>query len=197
VLVPEVQLRREWPGGPIIGTFTASHGPDGIRITQFALRVNSGDALDALLGAVQQRREQLAATHGRRVPVFLKIAPDLDEAQVDAIAATLRRHAIDGVIATNTTIARDAVKHLAHGDEAGGLSGAPVFAASNRVIAQLRAALGSAYPIIGVGGVMSAADARAKVAAGANLVQLYTGFIYQGPALVAAAARALAQKVSA
>jgi dihydroorotate dehydrogenase len=162
------------------------------------LRALQGDdALDALLGAVQRRREQLATKHGRRVPVFLKIAPDLDEAQVDAIAATLKRHAIDGVIATNTTIARDAVKHLAHGDEAGGLSGAPVLAASNRVIAQLRAALGSAYPIIGVGGVMSAADARAKVAAGANLVQLYTGFIYQGPALVAAAARALAQKVPA
>ncbi|MES2994387.1 MAG: quinone-dependent dihydroorotate dehydrogenase [Pseudomonadota bacterium] len=162
------------------------------------LRALQGDdALDALLGAVQQRREKLAAQHGRRVPVFLKIAPDLDETQVDAIAATLQRHAIDGVIATNTTIARDAVKHLAHGDEAGGLSGAPVFAASNRVIAQLRAALGSAFPIIGVGGVMSAADARAKIAAGANLVQIYTGFIYQGPALVAAAARALAQKVPA
>jgi dihydroorotate dehydrogenase len=158
------------------------------------LRALQGDdALDALLGAVQQRREQLAAQHGRRVPVFLKIAPDLDEAQVEAIAATLQRHAIDGVIATNTTIARDAVKHLAHGEETGGLSGAPVFAASNRVIAQLRAALGSAFPIIGVGGVMSAADARAKVAAGADLVQIYTGFIYQGPALVDAAARALAK----
>ncbi len=154
--------------------------------------LQSDDALDALLGAVQQRREQLALQHGRRVPIFLKIAPDLDETQVDAIAATLQRHAIDGVIATNTTVARDAVKHLPHGDEAGGLSGAPVFAASNRVIAQLRAALGSAYPIIGVGGVMSAADAKAKVAAGANLVQVYTGFIYGGPPLIDAAARALA-----
>jgi dihydroorotate dehydrogenase len=150
-------------------------------------------ALDALLGAVQERRTRLAAQHGRRVPVFLKIAPDLDDAQIAAIAATLQRHAIDGVIATNTTIARDAVKRLRHGDEAGGLSGAPVFAASNRVIAQLRGALGAAFPIIGVGGVMSAADAQAKVAAGANLVQIYTGFIYQGPALVAAAARALAR----
>jgi len=110
------------------------------------------------------------------------------------IAATCKRHAIDGVIATNTTVVRDAVKHLLHGDEAGGLSGAPVFAASNRVIAQLRAALGSAYPIIGVGGVMSATDAKAKVAAGANLVQLYTGFIYGGPPLIDAAARALAGK---
>ena len=154
--------------------------------------LQSDDALDALLGAVQQRREQLAAQHGRRVPVFLKIAPDLDETQIDVIAATLKRHAIDGVIATNTTIARDAVKHLPHGDEAGGLSGAPVFAASNRVIAQLRAALGSGYPIIGVGGVMSAADAQAKIAAGANLVQIYTGFIYHGPPLIGAAARALA-----
>ncbi len=156
--------------------------------------LQSDAALDALLGVVQQRREQLATQHGRRVPVFLKIAPDLDEAQVDVIAATCKRHAIDGVIATNTTVVRDAVKHLLHGDEAGGLSGAPVFAASNRVIAQLRAALGSAYPIIGVGGVMSATDAKAKVAAGANLVQLYTGFIYGGPPLIDAAARALAGK---
>jgi dihydroorotate dehydrogenase len=125
------------------------------------------------------------------VPVFVKIAPDLDEAQVGVIAATLRKNAIDGVIATNTTIARDAVKHLPHGEEAGGLSGAPVLAASNRVIAQLRAALGAGYPIIGVGGVLSGADAQSKIAAGADLVQLYTGFIYKGPELVTEAARAL------
>ena len=157
------------------------------------LRALQGDdALDALLGAVQERKGSLAKQHGRSVPIFVKIAPDLDGRQVDAIAATLKRHRIDGVIATNTTIARAAVQTLRHGDEAGGLSGAPVFEASNRVIAQLRAALGSAYPIIGVGGVMSAADAQTKVAAGADLVQIYTGFIYQGPALIAAAARALA-----
>ena len=155
--------------------------------------LQADDALDALLGAVQARRTHLAAQHGRRVPVFLKIAPDLDDPQIGAIAATLQRHRIDGVIATNTTIARDAVKALRHGDETGGLSGAPVFEASNRVIAQLRAALGPDFPIIGVGGVMSAADAQAKVAAGANLVQIYTGFIYGGPPLIAAAARALAR----
>ena len=126
------------------------------------------------------------------VPMFVKIAPDLDETQVRLIAATLVRHGVDGVIATNTTVARTAVAHLPHGGETGGLSGAPVFEASNRVISQLRAALGSAYPIIGVGGVMSGADARAKVTAGANLVQIYTGFIYRGPALVTEAARALA-----
>ena len=154
--------------------------------------LQSDDALDALLGAVQQRKAALVKQHGRNVPIFVKIAPDLDEAQVEVIAATLRRHRIDGVVATNTTIARDAVKALPHGDEAGGLSGAPVFEASNRVIAQLRAALGPLYPIIGVGGVLSAADAQAKIAAGANLVQIYTGFIYKGPALIDAAARALA-----
>jgi len=156
--------------------------------------LQSDDALDQLLGAVQKRRSALARQHGRSVPIFVKIAPDLDATQIEAIAASLQRHRIDGVIATNTTIARDAVQHLPHGNEAGGLSGAPLFEASNRVITQLRAALGAAYPIIGVGGVLSAADARAKIAAGANLVQIYTGFIYEGPALVEAAAKALRAK---
>jgi dihydroorotate dehydrogenase len=153
--------------------------------------LQSDEALDALLSAVQARKQQLAQQHGRSVPVFVKIAPDLDEAQVGVIAATLKKNAIDGVIATNTTIARDAVKHLPHGEETGGLSGAPVLQASNRVIAQLRAALGAGYPIIGVGGVLSGADAQSKIAAGADLVQLYTGFIYKGPELVTEAARAL------
>ena len=154
--------------------------------------LQSDEALDALLEAVQARKAQLAKRHGRKVPIFVKIAPDLDASQVDAVAATLKRHRLDGVIATNTTIARDAVEHLRHGDEAGGLSGAPVFEASNRVIGQLRAALGKSFPIIGVGGVMSAADARSKLAAGADLVQIYTGFIYRGPELVNAAASAMA-----
>ncbi len=158
--------------------------------------LQADDALDALLGAVQERKAVLAERHGRSVPIFVKIAPDLDATQVDAIAATLRRHRLDGVIATNTTIARDAVQSLPHGAEPGGLSGAPVFEASNRVIAGLRAALGAGFPIIGVGGVMSAADARAKIAAGADLVQIYTGLIYQGPALVSAAARALATRAT-
>jgi dihydroorotate dehydrogenase len=160
--------------------------------TQNLRALQTDAALDALLGAVQARRAELAAQHGRRVPVFLKIAPDLDVAQIDVIAATCQKHAIDGLVATNTTVARDAVSSLRHGGEAGGLSGAPVFEASNRVIAQLRRVLGPAYPLIGVGGVMSAADAEAKAAAGANLVQIYTGFVYHGPPLVAAAARALA-----
>jgi dihydroorotate dehydrogenase len=153
--------------------------------------LQSDEALDALLGALQQRKAALAQEHRRTVPMFVKIAPDLDDDQVKLIAATLKKHGIDGVIATNTTIARDAVQGLKHADEAGGLSGAPVFAASNRVIAQLRSELGAGYPIIGVGGVMNGADAQAKRAAGADLVQIYTGFIYKGPALVSEAARAL------
>jgi dihydroorotate dehydrogenase len=153
--------------------------------------LQSDEALDALLGALQKRRRKLAAQHQRQVPMFVKIAPDLDDAQVKVIAATLKANGIDGVIATNTTINRDAVMGLPHADEAGGLSGRPVFESSNRVIALLRAELGAGYPIIGVGGVMSGADAVAKLKAGADLVQIYTGLIYKGPALVAAAARAL------
>jgi len=154
--------------------------------------LQSDEALDALLGALQTRRESLRQTHGRQVPMFLKIAPDLDESQIQVIAATLQRHGIDGVIATNTTLSREAVAGHAHAAEAGGLSGAPVLEASNRVIRTLRQALGAGYPIIGVGGVMSGADARAKLDAGADLVQLYTGFIYGGPPLVTEAARAMA-----
>ena len=153
--------------------------------------LQSDEALDALLAALQARKAGLQQEHGRSVPMFVKIAPDLDEAQVKVIAATLKKNGIDGVIATNTTIAREAVQHLPHGEEAGGLSGAPVFEASNRVIRLLRAELGGAYPIVGVGGVMSAADAVAKRDAGADLVQIYTGFIYGGPPLVTQAARAL------
>ncbi len=153
--------------------------------------LQSDEALDALLGAVAERRETLATRHAKRAPLFVKIAPDLDETQVAVIAATLKRHGMDGVIATNTTLARDAVKGLPHAEEAGGLSGAPVREASNRVIAQLRAALGAGFPIIGVGGILSGADAKAKIAAGADVVQIYTGLIYRGPGLVREAAQAL------
>ena len=153
--------------------------------------LQSDEALDTLLGQIAERRETLATQHGKRVPIFVKIAPDLDDAQIDVIAATLKRHAMDGVVATNTTLSRDAVKGLRHAEEAGGLSGAPVLAASNRVISQLRAALGKGFPIIGVGGIMSGADAVSKIQAGADVVQIYTGLIYQGPGLVAEAANSI------
>jgi len=155
--------------------------------------LQSDEALDALLGRIAERREVLARQLGKRVPIFVKIAPDLDEAQVAVIAATLQRHAMDGVVATNTTLGRDAVKGLRHAEEAGGLSGAPVLAPSNQVIRQLRAALGKGFPIIGVGGVMSGADAVSKIKAGADVVQIYTGLIYKGPALVTEAAKAIQQ----
>lgn len=165
------------------------------------LRSLQGDAaLDALLGAIAERRELLAQRHGSRKPIFLKIAPDLDAAQIAVIAATLLRYGTDsagqvnnawGVIATNTTLDRDAVRGLPHAAEAGGLSGAPVLLKSNQVIAQLRAALGPRFPIIGVGGILSAADAVSKIQSGADVVQIYTGLIYHGPALVKASAQAI------
>ena len=156
--------------------------------TQNLRALQSDEALDALLSAIAKRRDQLVKQHGKRVPIFVKIAPDLDEAQVDVIAATLKRHEMEGVVATNTTLARDAVKGMRYAEEAGGLSGSPVLAASNRIISQLRAALGKGFPIIGVGGIMSATDAVSKIKAGADVVQIYTGLIYKGPELVSQAA---------
>ena len=157
------------------------------------LRELQGDAaLDALLSVLLARRKELAARYGRKVPMFVKIAPDLDAPQVQHIAATLRASGIDGVIATNTTVSREAVRGLRHAEQAGGLSGAPLLEASNRVVAMLRSELGGAFPIIGVGGVMSSDCALAKRAAGADLVQIYTGLIYRGPGLVSDCARAMA-----
>jgi len=153
--------------------------------------LQSDEALDALLGAIAERRGVLAAAQGRHVPVFVKIAPDLVADQVAVIADTLRRHGMDGVIATNTTLERAAVQGMRHAGETGGLSGAPVREASDRVVAGLRAALGPDFPIIGVGGILSGADAQAKRAAGADVVQIYTGLIYKGPALVREVAQAL------
>jgi dihydroorotate dehydrogenase len=156
--------------------------------------LQSGEALDALLGALRQRRAALAALHGRDVPTFVKIAPDLDDAQIAAIARALKAHGVHGVIATNTTLDREAVRDLPHAEEAGGLSGAPLRARADRVVRALRAALGPAFPIIGVGGILSGDDARAKIEAGADLVQLYTGLIYRGPELVGEAARRVSDR---
>ncbi|MDB5917421.1 MAG: dihydroorotate dehydrogenase [Massilia sp.] len=156
-------------------------------------QLQGASELDALLSQLKHAQSRLADQHGRYVPITLKIAPDIDSEQIKNIAGALVRHRIDGVIATNTTLARGAVEGMPHGLEAGGLSGAPVFELSNIVIRALRAELGDALPIIGVGGIMSGADAKAKIDAGAALVQLYSGLIYAGPALVRECVNALKQ----
>jgi dihydroorotate dehydrogenase len=154
--------------------------------------LQEGDALLALLRALKDEQTALAATHGRRVPLAVKIAPDLDESQLDAIADVLVSTGMNAVIATNTTLSRDGVAGLPDGDEAGGLSGAPVRERSTAVVRGLAKRLGGHLPIIAAGGILSGADAREKIDAGAALVQVYSGLIYRGPALVGEAIRALA-----
>ena len=152
------------------------------------------DALDALLGALKGDQTRLADRHGKYTPLALKIAPDLDDEQLGAIADLLRRHRIDAVIATNTTLARDAVAQLPHGKEAGGLSGQPLFAPSTAVVEKLAARLAGELPIIAAGGILSGDDACAKLDAGAALVQVYSGLIYRGPCLVTEIGRAIAAR---
>ncbi len=150
------------------------------------------EALDDLLARLKARQEQLAQQVGKYVPLALKIAPDLDDEQIVAIADALRRHRMDGVIATNTTLSREGVESYANGNETGGLSGAPVFTRSTAVQGKLAQALKGEVPIIGVGGILKGADAVEKMRAGASLVQFYSGFIYRGPELVSEVAAALA-----
>ena len=154
--------------------------------------LQGGDELSALLAQLADKRKALEDQHQRRVPMAVKIAPDLTQEQIDAIADTLPRHGIDGVIATNTTLSRDAVAGMAHAEEAGGLSGAPVHELSLAVIRRLKEQLGSRMAIIGVGGVLSGKAAQEKMQAGADAVQLYTGLIYRGPALVGECVKAVA-----
>ena len=149
-------------------------------------------ALDALLPRIVAARDQIAQRQGKRVPLVVKIAPDLAQDAVGALARLLIRHRIDGVIATNTTLARDGVEGLVHAAEAGGLSGAPLRGRAMATLRTLASTLDGALPIIGVGGILSGDEARERIAAGATLVQLYTGLIYRGPRLVGECVRALA-----
>ena len=153
--------------------------------------LQGGDDLGRLLQSLQQRREELADHHGRKVPLVVKIAPDLNTEQVDAIADLLPRYGMDGVIATNTTLDRSQVQGLPHAEEAGGLSGPPVHERSLAVIRRLRERLGTDTAIIGVGGISAGEHARDKIEAGADAVQLYTGLIYRGPALISECVQAL------
>jgi dihydroorotate dehydrogenase len=159
------------------------------------LRALQGEyELDQLLSQLATRRQALAEQHQKRVPLAVKIAPDLTEDQIDIIAEVLPRHGIDGVIATNTTLSREAVQGQKYAEEAGGLSGAPLHARSLEVIGRLRAKLGADFAIIGVGGIMSGKHAAEKMAAGANAVQLYTGLIYRGPGLVGECAKEIGRQ---
>jgi dihydroorotate dehydrogenase len=149
------------------------------------------ESLENLLSALKTEQGRLAEQYGRYVPVLLKIAPDLTPEQVVEIATLLRKYRFDGVIATNTTLSREGVEGLPNAAETGGLSGAPVREKSTIVIRHLKAALQEEIPIIGVGGILDGADAQEKIAAGASLVQIYSGLIYRGPSLIREACAAL------
>ena len=146
-------------------------------------QLQGSEELDALLAVLKAEQRRLADAHGKHVPLAVKIAPDLDASQIEIIAGLLRRHQVEAAIATNTTTSRDGVAGMTHAGEAGGLSGTPVAQPSARVIRELSRALRGEIPVIGVGGIMSGADAREKIGAGASLVQLYTGLVYRGPQL--------------
>lgn len=178
-------MRKVYALASYITINLSSPNTPGLRDLQF------GEPLKKLLDRLKAEQQELARKHGRYVPLAVKIAPDMADEDLRETAAALAEYAIDAVIATNTTIARAAVAHLPHGDEAGGLSGAPLTAHSTEVIRKLAAELDGRLPIIGVGGIMSGPDAAAKIAAGAALVQVYTGFIYRGPTLVGDAVRAI------
>ncbi len=159
--------------------------------TQHLRALQGEEMLRSLLGTLDVARERLSDRYGVRKPLFLKIAPDLDTDDIHLIADLLLEFGIDAVIATNTTISREAVSGMEFANEAGGLSGAPVREASTQVIRALKARLQNQLPIIGVGGILSGADAKEKIAAGASLIQIYSGLIYKGPALIDECAAAL------
>jgi dihydroorotate dehydrogenase len=177
-------LRRVYPLADYVVVNLSSPNTPGLRKLQF------GTQLETLLQQLDAERQRLAAEHGRQVPLLVKIAPDLADEEIAAIAATFRHHAIDGVIATNTTLSRYGVENSPWQAEAGGLSGAPLSEAAGRVQASLCQALAGTIPVIAVGGIMQGEDAATRLANGASLVQLYTGFIYGGPALLQAAVAA-------
>ena len=177
-------MRKVYSRASYIAVNVSSPNTPGLRSLQF------GESLDTLLKALKQEQAKLADYYGRYVPVAVKIAPDMTTEEIELVAKSLMWHNIDGVIATNTTLERDAVAGAQYADEAGGLSGAPVRQRSSEVIRELARVLDGALPIIGVGGVCDGAGAREKIEAGASLVQIYSGFIYQGPRLIREAAKA-------
>jgi dihydroorotate dehydrogenase len=180
-----IGLRKAYPLADYITINISSPNTPGLRNLQY------GDELNKLLSTLKQEQLLLAQKHDRYIPLAVKVAPDLSHKEVQFIATALLDNNIDGLIATNTTLSRDAVQGLTHADEAGGLSGEPVRELSTKIIAQFAAILGDTIPIIGVGGIANGVDAVEKIKAGAKLVQVFSALIYQGPALVTDCVQAL------
>lgn len=183
-------LRKVYPYASYVTANISSPNTKNLRQLQDATE------LGELLNALKEEQKKLAEQHGKYVPIALKIAPDLDGEQIKAIAELLLHYQFDAVIATNTTICRDAVQGLTHSGEAGGLSGSPVREISTAVIMQLAEHLKGEVPIIGAGGILKGEHAQQKMAAGASLVQLYSGLIYRGPALVKESLKALKEALN-
>jgi len=180
-----IGLRKVYPYASYVTVNISSPNTKQLR------QLQNETQLEQLLGALKTEQTRLSDQHGRYTPLAIKIAPDLEPDQIAAIASLLLKHKMDAVIATNTTTARDGLEHLPYGNEQGGLSGAPLTERSTAVIHRLAAHLQHAIPIIGAGGIMSPADAQAKMEAGADLVQIYSGLIYRGPNLVSETASLL------
>lgn len=180
-------LEKIYPWADYVTVNLSSPNTPGLRDLQH------GQALDDLLSRLHERRQHLAETHGKRLPIVVKIAPDLSQAQLAQQGETFLRHHMDGVIATNTTLDHGPVEHLPHGNEQGGLSGRPLFEKSTEVVKQLHQILGDRLPIIACGGILNAEQALAKFEAGASLVQVYSGLIYRGPSLIGEILAALRQ----
>jgi len=173
-----VCMEKVYPHAAYITVNISSPNTPGLRSLQY------GELLNELLSELKVKQSVLTEDHGRYVPLALKIAPDLSEKEIDSIAVSLLENKFDAVIATNTTLDRQGIRGLQHAEENGGLSGCPLFNSSTAVIAKLHSKLQKRIPIIGVGGINNAHDAQMKFEAGADLVQIYTGFIYQGPVLI-------------
>jgi dihydroorotate dehydrogenase len=178
-------MEKVYPYASYITVNISSPNTANLRQLQF------GQALEELLIAINKKQEELTKLHNKKIPVLIKIAPDLSEQEVELLAETFSKHQVDGIIATNTTSSRDKVQGLAFAEEQGGLSGAPVFDISTKVLKQLAEKVNGRFPIIGVGGIDDGAKAKLKIDAGASLVQIYSAFIYKGPNLISQIASSL------
>jgi len=181
-------LEKVYPFATYITVNISSPNTANLRELQF------GEALEELLAAINNKQAELTERYGRKIPILIKIAPDLSEQEIEQLAVTFIKLKVDGVIATNTTFSRKGVEGLKHSEEQGGLSGMPVLEQSNRVLRRLSSLTDSQFPIIGVGGICDAAAATDKIKSGASLVQIYSGFIYQGPKLITDIAKTLKEK---